>query len=106
MTLADLVDRIDWSDADEALEKWAAGSLPVSPRNARATLLDGALNLMGCVKCPWKGIRDTSWEPYVKCPMCNSALRDEWEGRLWARAVLGDAWKQAEEILKAEGLAK
>ena len=109
MTLADLVDRIDWTDADTSRQQRLEGKpepRPTDPVKHRATLLDGALYLMRCVKCAWKGIRDTSGELYSKCPMCNSEVAEDWEGRMWSRAVLGDVWKQAEEILKSEGLAK
>ena len=110
MTLADLVNRIDWTEADVSHQKWME-SLPdadntTTPEKTRATLLDGALYLMRCVKCSWRGIRDTAGEAYAKCPMCNSNVAGDWEGRMWARAVLGSVWKQAEEILKAEGLVK
>ena len=104
MTLEDLISRIDWSVADASYERWVAqrdGHVDVAPESqaeARASLLDGAMHLLRCVACNWKGFR------HPKCPECGKDVTADWDGRMWARACLGPCWEQAERILKEEGL--
>tara|TARA_Y100000310_G_scaffold326029_1_gene390374 strand:+ start:833 stop:1177 length:345 start_codon:yes stop_codon:yes gene_type:complete len=109
VTLQNLIDRIDWSHMDASRDAWLA-KLPEESRTLevsdeweshRDILVTGALYASKCELC---GEKVSYCGPEAACPMCGGDFKDDWDGRMAARRMLGPAWKQVIEILKEENL--
>jgi len=104
MTLKDLLERINWDFADDDWADWTAKIAegpeidPETRKRSKEALLDAALHLLICNNCAWVGFREE------KCPNCRKPVSEHWQGRFWARKVLGPAWPQAVDILENASL--
>jgi hypothetical protein len=117
MTLQDILDGIDWTFKDDDYAAWLdkigwrdkeeqKDASDKFRRDSKETILDGALHLMVCQKCEYRDIRDPNppYAIYTQCPLCEGDMTHDWANRLWARATMGPAWEQAEQVLRRAGM--